>query len=187
MAYDPNYDPPEPEPADVSPDGITFTIDPARLIVGARYDGPVHLVDLVIERAANILVKQADADTRSNLRKMAQDMLMTQTREQAVALVAEALRTDVQDTDSYGFTKGKPRPLGAVVIEEAKRYINQGGDNYNRGNPPLKKLIADEVERRWDTELANELKAAKAEIRAAVHRVAAEKLGDIVTAALGAR
>lgn len=184
-----------PEPTEApNPYAVTFTMDMAQLALDTNYravpsysdpdepdyvpTGNVTLLDLVVREGARQLVAQADKDTRSGLRLMAQEMLKAEIGRQATELVAAALATDIRSTDEFGYDRTPPKPLAAHIVDTARTYLRTSTDSY-RKTTPLDAFLEAEVKRTFSTELDGELKAAKAQVRGAVTALVADKLGAL--------
>jgi hypothetical protein len=182
------------EPA---PYAVNFEIDLNRLAVGSRYaidrhgepmDGePIHLLDLVIERAARMLVDKMEhrdyVNTRAEVRKELQSVIVARLD----ALVGEAMTGTLRRTDEWGKPRGEPTTLNDVILTEARDWM-AGGPSVRDGRRQthgLKKLVAEEVDARLKGEMKEEIDAAKAKVRARVAEVSGEELAKVVARAVG--
>jgi hypothetical protein len=184
-----DYDPTdEPEPPDVAADGITFTLTPAQLVVGADRNGPVRLVDLVVERAAHLLVAQADQAAYRSLRDQVTAEMKASIRGELDKLVAEALAGAVQPTNQWGEARGEPTTLREVILKDVAAWLNEARPTTGSRRDqlsPFRRMLEEEIEKAVKGDLADVMAKARETVKAKIQVVATEQLGSVLVKALG--
>lgn len=182
---------PEPQPI------LTVTWD---TVIGARpghsdpgdvptYD-PVSLGDAVVEEIAARLTKEIKRDSREgrylSAVQEARAAAVEAVKTEAAAVVREALAEGVQLTDTWGQPQGPRVSLRDLILDEVRKYLAEKpprpgyGDRERPGG--FAELLRTAVTDGLRKELADEIKAARAEVAAKVRERAAEILGDVVKA-----
>lgn len=160
---------------------------------GDPIEGPTTVEDLVLQMAADRLVRQVmreGYDWRGDLRKRVNSI-----RDE---VIAEKLRPDIeaafagpiQKTNNYGDPVGEPTTLREVVVGRVEEWLKSSDRDSFRNPKGLTKpqqLIAEEVDRVLAREMKDAIAAAKAEVVAAVQAKGAELLAQTIAAMAGGR
>lgn len=154
---------------------------------GYAHAGQTTVLDLIVERAAQVLIQDVrrNDELYASVRQRVSTTRETMIRESLAGPIAEALASSVQRTNAYGVPAGEPLPMIEIVIEQAKQLLL--GHPNNREKSLLVQTIDQEVTKAFKRELADELGAAKAEVRAAVKATAVTALTEAIAQQFGVR
>lgn len=144
----------------------------------------VTLGELVAVRLAAMLVKDAKAkvdyaDIRQNVD--------ASIRAAVDAKLADFTEREIIPTDAFGHRRGEPRTIAEEIVAAAEKWCDSPSGDYNSRSTKLQKLIRDEIDRKFTSELNAAIKEAKAEVTARVREHAAQLLAETLTAAGGGK
>jgi hypothetical protein len=154
------------------------------MVVDHGHEGePVTLADKICKSAVSKLAKGSEWN---GIRNRVEQIKTEEIRRYVGDLITETVSADVRRTNTFGEPLGEPKTLREVIVEEAKRLINEPADRYNpdRGTV-LGKLVRDEVSRAIRVELAEALAAEKAKVVAAIRAQAADLIAQAVSQGIG--
>ena len=145
---------------------------------------PVTLGDAVADRIADDL-KQTD-DYRT-LRQRVAEIRLEEIRAQLEPIVRQAIEQPVQQTNRWGDPTGAATTLRDVIIEQAKKVLNEKtGDSYSNNRPTvIEKYVRDAVTAVMKEELAPVIAEEKAKIVAQFRASAANLLADALRSVVG--
>jgi len=154
-------------------DGIRYNEDgePYRTI-----DGQATIADLV---AAQITERLSKEDAWGGLRKRASEIRAEAIREAVRPQIEEAIAKPIQKTNSYGEPVGEPTTLRELIIDEARKAVNEPVDKYARDKGTfLTQAVKREIQAALSAEIADAVKQARQQV--------ADEIGQQVTAAVAA-
>lgn len=174
---------------------LTVTWD---TVIGARHVGydpdsgpevePVSLGEMVVAGIVERLVadmKRDATDYRDAVRE-AREAAREAVTNEAGALVKKALTEGVQRTNTWGEAQGEKVTLRDLILDEIRKYLDEKPPRpgYSERERPggFAELLRHEVTAGMQKELAEEIKAARAQVAAKVRERAAELIGDVVKA-----
>lgn len=138
---------------------------------------PRTLGDLVAEKLADKMWNETD---RYSIAKQAMARRDEVIREKVEPIITEALTGTFRLTNTYGEPTGKETTLTALIVDEAKKVIGGGRDNYGRGSTLAQRIIREEVDAQLKNELSKAVAAEKEKVIAAVRAKAADLIADAV-------
>lgn len=150
-----------------------------------HHEEPFTFLDAIVDRVADQLVAKAIADeTRyRGLRGRVSDRLNAAIDARVGPMIEETFTKPIPLTNAYGESSGKTTTLTELVIEKVQSHmVRRTGRSYDQ--TAFDKALAQVTERVLTDELAAEIKAAKTEIRAAVHKVTGTALSAAIAAEL---
>lgn len=154
-----------------------YTERPGPYRGGDDDEGPPPIVlDMIGERAAQILANEQ----RAEVRKMARERLRSAVEAQITAAVQETLASPIQRTDEFGAKRGEPTTLHALVMDETKKWLTKETGDYNRRQTMLQKYVGAEVDKAIKADLDEALKQARAEVTARLKAQAAAAIADTI-------
>lgn len=144
---------------------ITVSVDEVSLGSVVREDGECSSLttigDLVADRLAQRIINDRDA-----YRPFSHEVTRIRDEEirKAVApLIAEALTTPKQQTNTWGESTGPSVTLSEIIVAEARKQLSQkAGDSYSSDRRTIvQKLVADEVTKAFGKVIAEEVAKAR--------------------------
>lgn len=145
---------------------------------------PVALGDLVVNGLVDRLTAEikSDAEPYRGAVSVAREAIAAAAKDEATALVREALSGRIQRTDNWGDPQGEPTTLRDLIRGEIQAFLGEKPPRpgYNDTPGPFRQLLKVEVQDALAKELREEIRAARAQVAAAVRERAAEILGDVV-------
>lgn len=179
----------------MSANGITIEVDLAEVLTAidpqGRYLGydpdadedrfvSSSLQQEIVHAASLELVKQA----RKGIEKAVLDEVRNAVAGKVEEVVTETLAAPVQKTNEWGSPVGDAKPLAQLISEQAQDALRKPElrDGYSRGAQPtmVQRIIADEIEKAFKTELQAHVKEAQQSAVAAVKASAAEVIGESI-------
>lgn len=146
---------------------------------------PVTLLEAIVDRAAHQLVQKiirGSFEWHDSLRDYVYDVREQMVRDAIGPMVQAALDEPLQRTNSWGDPIGDPRTIRTVVadtvVAEAKEALGVGKARHARQPTVLERLVAETVPAVLTKELAAEVAEAKATLRGAVAKSAAQVMAD---------
>lgn len=174
---------------------LTVTWD---TVIGSRHVGydpdsgpevePVSLGEMVVAGIVDRLTGdiKRDADSYRDAVREARDAANEAVKAEAAALVKRALAEGVQRTNTWGEPQGEKVTLRDLILDEIRKYLDEKPPRpgYSERERPggFVELLRHEVAAGMQRELAEEIKAARAQVAAKVRERAAELIGDVVKA-----
>lgn len=147
-----------------------------------RVAEPVTLGDAV---AARITAKLTAEEHYGVLRNKVVAMRDEEIRAQLAPIVATAIESNVQRTNTYGQAVGEPTTLTTLIIDEVKTYLSRTDGYGDRATNVLQKTIREAVDKAIRTELAAVIADEKARVVTAVRAKAAELIAQAVKEGIG--
>lgn len=149
--------------------------------------------DVIVERAASMLA-HSSRDLNRKVQERAMQMVEEGMRARVDALIEETLTNPVRKTNDWGEPVGEPTTLRAMVLKEAQGWLtrqpSRDGSRY-RSDDATKASAAELVQKTVDEvmsrELAEQVKAAKAEVQKRVQTTAAGVIAKAVSDGLQLR
>lgn len=176
---------------------ITIQVDEVTLdtvvgkTVGFDEDGDAYTTGeaTVASMVATQIVDRLVKDERYN--RLRDKVLEIRTEEIRAAIrpsIDEAIAKPIRKTNGYGEAVGGETTLSELVIEEARKLINEPLDRYgsNKGTF-LSKAIAEAVQKAFAEEIAAAVKAAREQVSTMVGTQFGEQISAAVNAGLRAR
>lgn len=142
---------------------------------------PKTLSDVV---AVTIVNKLTETDGWNDVKKMVQRVREEEIRARVKAEIKAAFAGEIPLTNTYGEATGRTTTLRELIVQEAGKSL-QARDSYDRDGGVTKKIIRDEVERRFAKELSDTVAAEKAKVVAAVRAKAADLIATAVKEGVG--
>lgn len=146
---------------------------------------PRTLGDLVAEKLADKIYAEVGYERRVELSQQASRERTQIIRAKVEPIIERALAGPIRLTNTYGEPTGPETTLNALVIEEAKKAIAGGRNDYGRGDTLAQRVVKDAVGAALTKELAGVLAEEKAKVVAAVRAKAAELIADAVKQGIG--
>lgn len=144
----------------------------------------ITLGELVAERLASMLVKDAKAKVEyADIRRKV-DSAIVEVVDQKLSDFTER---EIIPTDSFGHRRGEPRTIAAEIVGAAQKWCESPAGDYGSRMTKLQKIVRDEIDRKFTSELNAAISAAKAEVTARVREHAAQLLAETLTAAGGGK
>lgn len=139
------------------------------------------LGDIVAEK----LTKQLTAEKfYGDLQKRFTTIRDEEIRKAVEPVVAEAITGAIALTNGYGERSGQTTTMRELVMAEAKKLFTERSD-YGRGSTLAQRILAEEIGRAFQAELATVIKAEKEKVVAAVRAKAADLIADAVKQGVG--
>ena len=174
---------------------INFTLPLDHELVGHAYQdsdgewqsGPTSVLDVVLERAAQIvadqLLRKAGADA------MPYDLFRELVEPKVDAMLArkvdEALTRKITPTGEWGQPKSAPMPLEQWIAGRIEQWLRSAqGDTYNRKPSPLDKAVEGFMGREMQRALDAAMADAKKRALQAFTKVAEEKLAEALRSSI---
>ena len=160
---------------------INVKLDLDAIHVATYNDEPQTVLDCIIREAGTQLLNQLERDARDGLRRTVKDITAEVIRGRVTTLIDEALTEPLQRTNDYGEPIGPPTTLREQIMKIAREQLKPTGQRNSfatdKGiDTALKTVTASVVGR----ELADEVAAAKADLRGRLAASAAEALSAAI-------
>ena len=140
-------------------------------------DVPMTLGDVIVERLVERLANDQEYPKLKDLLKRIREEIL---RDAVRPIVEEAIKAPLQKTNIYGEPIGKETTLREVILDEAKKLLAappRSGSGRSTDSSLLSQIIREEVGNAFRNELTEEIKDAKAKVRAAIQKEGAAALG----------
>lgn len=144
-------------------------------------DGQMTVADKVAQLIKAEVVKHPEYE---NLRKRVTEIRNQEIREAVKPLVREALERPIRKTNYYGEPVGQETTLSEIIMDEAKKAWSTSKDSYGSRQNTLQDVIAAEVRKHIQGEVAKAVKAAQEAALKAVGDLAAGPVVDAVRKAM---
>lgn len=143
--------------------------------------GNKTIADLVTEQ---IMTRVTADDRYKTLAAKVAEIRTEVIREAVRPQIDEAIAAPVQKTNSYGELVGEPTTLRALIVEEARKAVNEPIDKYARDKGTyLTRAVAAEVKKAIDDEVAGAVKQVREQFAGQI----GERISEAVTSALRTR
>lgn len=146
---------------------------------GPYLDGHITVGDLVARHLVEAVKR--DSDRYHGLITKVGEIRAEMIREAIAPQIEQALAAPLRKTNQYGEATGQETTLRELIVAEAQKALTQpaGGNGYGRDRlTVLQKTVADEVQKALAVEIADAVKAARAQV--------ATEIGTHVAAAVQA-
>lgn len=143
---------------------------------------PQTLGDAVAARIAKAL--QQD-DGYKTLRTRVMEARDAEIRDQVKPIVAEAIASSVQPTNSYGQPVGQPVSLTELIVKEAREVLNRRDGYGDKQRSYIQQIVAEAVDKAIRTELGAAIADEKAKVVAAIRARAADLIAQAVKEGIG--
>lgn len=125
-------------------------------------------------RAARILLEELSSAERYEMGKRVRELRDEEIRAAIRVHIADAMAEPIVRSTPWGEAKGEPISIRELIREELEKFLSAKAstrDSYNRNDGPssLGQMIAEQTRDVMTKELMESVKAAKAEIKDAVH------------------
>ena len=168
-------------------DALTVQIDPKAVLpnryLGSDEDGPqygpVSLYDAIVERAAEMLVKQIEKDAKREIVEQVTDAARTLIDEKLPAIVEDALTGKLEVTDQWGHTTSKGT-LREIMVKHAQEQLTLKDRNGYGRDTVMTEVVRKEIDYSLSGELSGAVQKAKATILKKVEDQAASALAKAV-------
>lgn len=149
---------------------------------GEPYEqGSKTVADLVAEQIVHKIMASKDyRGMQERIREIRSEVIREAVRPQ----VDEAIAAPIRKTNTWGEPVGEATTLREVIIDEARKLMNEPLDRYAQGKGTyLTKAVRDEVKAALSAEIAESVKQVREQVSGQVGQM----ITDAVTAAMKAR
>lgn len=98
-----------------------------------------------------------------------------------------ALTTPLHATNSFGERTGAPTTLRELIFKEAQKALGTTGSRYDSDKSMIEKILAVEVPKALAAEVKPILDQAKADVRVAASKIAADLLAEVALKVSGGK
>jgi hypothetical protein len=136
--------------------------------------GTRTVAEIVAEQITARLIKD---DRWRSLRDKMFEVRTEVIREALAPIVEQALAESFQRTNSYGEPAGGTVTMRQVIADEAKKFMTQPADTYNRDKGTvLQVMVRKEVEAALGTEIREAVKKAREQVSAEIGQMVANSV-----------
>ncbi|MBZ3909396.1 hypothetical protein [Streptomyces acidiscabies] len=138
------------------------------------------VADLVADRIVASVVRD---DRYPRLKDRVTEIRDEEIRAAIRPAIEQAVNRPIHKTNTWGEPTGQQTTLSEVIVDEARKFMNEPADKYRReGGTVLQTLVRDEVHKAFSAEIADAVKQA----RDLVATQLGDKVSDQITAAVRA-
>ena len=141
---------------------------------------PYRFGDMIVSEVARQLTRTLTDEIRSDLRRQVKERTTALIDERLAPMVDDILAGPIQLTNAYGEPSGKPVSMRDLVLERVSKHLTRTSNRSSYDKTPFDKALDETTAAAVSKELADEVKAARDEIRTKIRATASSVLADAI-------